>query len=158
MQHSKRPVLLVAALFCFAATQAGCAFMRASSARQRYVRDQTSQWVYRQPIQQVWPGVRKVLFERGLQVKDSDSGGAYAVETEPANDGKTVVRFLVQGTKLDDGACRLEVTKMTMGKDGAQSERDTDFEWQLLQRLDPQGAAQINAAAEQEAERAKNAS
>jgi hypothetical protein len=43
-------------------------------------------------------------------------------------------------------------------KDGAKSARDVDLEWQILQKLDPEAAKRIQTGAEQEAEKAKNAS
>lgn len=146
---------LVAVLLVMAA---GCSHLRASSARQRYIKDQTAAYVYQQPIQEVWPHVRKTLLERGYQTKDVDSGGAYSVETEPRAEEKRVVRYLVQGTKVDDGHCRIEVTRMVEEKGRVDTTRDVDLEWLLIQRAEPQGAQQITNGAEAEATKARAAS
>ena len=155
---SRSHVRAVLALLALIATAGGCSHLRASSARQRYINDQTATYVYQQPINEVWPHVRKTLFERGYQAKGVDSGGSYSVETEPRAEEKRIVRYLVQGTKVDDGHCRIEVTKMSEENGRVNTSRDLEMEWLLIQRAEPQGAQQITTGAEAEANKARAAS
>jgi hypothetical protein len=153
--RAPRATVAIAAALCLAALS-GCAFLRGSAARQKYVQSQTEQHVYNRPIQEVWPQVRKLLFEQGYQSKDTDTGGSYSIETEPATKDNKTTRYLVQGTKVSDGSCRIEITRMTIQPKGeSDMDRDLQMEWTLLKRVEPDRAKAIESDAEREAERAK---
>ena len=157
-ERAGRNTVLAAAVMV-AASSLGCATLRAGMARQKYIHEQTQAHVYQMPIADVWPNVRKLLFERGYQVKGSDTGNAFSVETESKpGDAGSAVRYLVQGTKLDERSCRVEFTKMTSTPNGSKSDRDLDLEWQLLKRVDPAGAQQIETAAQAEGDKARSQS
>lgn len=135
----------------------GCAALRAGAAKSSYIEDQTRHHVYGQPIAQVWPGVRQLLFERGYEARDNDVAGSFAVETAPSfsPDGKTRLDYLVLGTKISEASCRVEFTKREAGPTSTTSHRDLDLEWLLLQRIDPQSAARIESEANQVARQAR---
>jgi hypothetical protein len=136
---------------------AGCASMKAYQARQQYIKDQTSTHVYAKPMAEVWPEVRKLLFEKGWKTKDSDSGSSFALETEEKKDGAEMVRYLVTGTKLNEASCKVEFTRVATGAVGrAASERDLDLEWVLLKRVEPQSGTKIESDAVAVGEKAKN--
>jgi hypothetical protein len=102
--------------------------------------------------------VRKILFEKGFQAKDSDTGSSFSLETESQTADGKMVRYLVQGVKVDDSSCRVEFTKMSSGAKGTSSNRDLEMEWQLLERADAASAQQIKTAAEAEGNKAKTQS
>lgn len=151
-----RVVLLT--LLAGLATSGSCRDLFAQLGRQErieeYIYDRTREHVYQMPIAQVWPEVRLCLFQQGFQVVDSDVSGSFAVETapRPVAVDKTE-RFLILGTKLDEGSCRIECTKMTTDPFSSHSARDVEFEWTLLQRVDPQSAQRIRTEAEAAADR-----
>jgi hypothetical protein len=144
-------------VLALAVASAGCAAMRAGAARQKYINDQTEQHVYKMPITQVWPNVRTMLFGEGYQTKSSDTGGSYSLETEPKKDGDKTITYLVQGTKLDDGSCKVEFTKNIASPTGNSSTRDPGMEWLLLQKVDAASATEIKAEADKKGEAAKAA-
>jgi hypothetical protein len=136
---------------------AGCASLRGYQAKQQYIKDQTRSHVYARPIATVWPEVRKLLFEKGFKTKDSDSGNSFALETEEKKDGEEMIRYLVTGTKVDEGACRVEFTRVATGKVGRPAtERDLDMEWTLLRRVEPDSGQKIEGEAVAVGEKAKS--
>jgi hypothetical protein len=133
----------------------GCASLKAFQARQQYIQDQTRSHAYAKPIAVVWPEVRKLLFEQGFKTKDSDTGNSFSLETEEKKDGDSKVRYLVLGTKIDDGSCKVEFTRMGSGVLGPTSERDLDLEWALLRRVDPEAGTRIEHEATAAGEKTK---
>jgi len=139
------------------ALAAGCASLRGYQAKQNYIKDQTRSHVYNHPIATVWPEVRKLLFEKGFKTKDSDSGNSFALETEEKKDGQEMIRYLVTGTKVDEGPCRVEFTRVATGKVGSPaSERDLDLEWALLKRVEPDAGQEIESEAVAVGDKAKS--
>jgi hypothetical protein len=134
----------------------GCASLKAFQARQAYIQDQTRAHAYAKPIAAVWPEVRKLLFEKGFKTKDSDTGNSFSLETEEKKDGDGKVRYLVLGTKVDEGSCKVEFTRMGAGVLGPTSERDLDLEWVLLRRVEPESGERIEHEASAAGERTKS--
>jgi hypothetical protein len=147
--------IAIAGLFALASASVGCDALRAGAARQKYINEQTAQYVYQKPINTVWPNVRTMLFGEGYKTKSSDTGGSYSLETEPKADGDKSITYLVQGTKVDDNTCKVEFTKNVQSSMGTTSNRDPEMEWHLLQKVDPPAAAKIKADAEAEGEKAR---
>jgi hypothetical protein len=122
---------------------------------------------YTQPIDQVWPAVRQLLFDQGLTLsgKDAELVGqnpgflqrittvARETEATPAGglrletdwtSGRVRVRAEAQP---EAGGCRVSLTRIfehenEYGHDG-RSERALNLELQLLQRIDPAAAERV---------------
>ena len=139
------PVTLIA----LAVLLSGCAFLRGQQAKQDALRQQIQQFAFTQPIESIWPEVQKLMFERGFQTKTASTTTNYAIETEPALVGDNQVRYLIQGTPLANGGSTVHFNKVQTRPNGkTRSGRDFDMEWLLIQRFDPQAAAQIQAQAD----------
>ena len=131
----------------------GCSSMRANSARQNYIHRATEAYVHKRSIETVFPEARKILFEYGYQVRDSDGN---TLETEWATDGQTERRYLVTATKVNAGY-RVNFTRSEQRDSrSVTTDRDLDFEWLLLQRLDPKYAAEVSKEADLRAQAAAN--
>lgn len=160
MSRSNSTALLaVASIVVIVASSFGCASIRAANARNTYIQRKTKQYVYDKPCRRVWPTARQLLFERGYAAKNTGDVGGMTVETEWRYDDETETRsrYLVQGTEPRKGKCKVRFNRMTEHEDGDMSTlRDTDAEWQLLQRVAPQDAAEIQKTADIKAERARN--
>lgn len=146
------PTFALLAFTILVAGTSGCAALRGQRARTQHIRMRTETLVYNQPIQAVWPQAQAMLFERGLATKATDSGGAYVLETEWAQEsgkGGRMVRYLVQGAALSESTCQVHFTRMQQDKDGAVATgRDLDMEWMLIQRADATTASAILAEAD----------
>ena len=132
----------------------GCASMRASSARQAYIHSATEAYIHKASLESIFPEARKILFEYGYQVRDSNDN---SLETEWAHDGTTERRYLVTATKVNNGY-RLQFTLSEMRERSttATTSRDLDVEWVMIQRLDPSYAREVQAEAEVRAAAAAN--
>jgi len=137
-------------LFVLAVTMSGCAYFRAAGARADARREGIEKFTYGKACDALWPELRKDLFTRGISVKDSDTGGSFAIETEPKNVREGVSeRYLITGTAVEAGRCKIEALKQTLSGNGQiEGGRDADLEWHLIQKLDPAGAAKIESDAE----------
>ena len=92
-----RCVLLVFGLICVLSS---CAGMRARSAQERYIYDQTAQHRYATPCDRVLPEVRQMLFQDGFSVKTIDTN-TMTLETEwlltdRDEEGTYEERYLIQ--------------------------------------------------------------
>ena len=151
-------ILRILPLVALVFAVSGCTALRQNAARQRYIHTQLEDMKYARPLSEVWPNVRQILFERGYQVRDSSHHrGAYAVETEElwtySGASGTGTRYLVQGVTLEDGSSKVIFTRQQTssfeGRIGStQSSRDFDLEWELLQRVNPSYASEIDYNAE----------
>ena len=113
----KARLFLVPALLAMVSMASGCAAMRAASARNSYVKNQTENLVISKPLDSVWPSVQQVIFAKGFQLKQSAAVAAYSLETEmqynSSGNGSVGTRYLVQGTKVDDNNCKVTFTAFT---------------------------------------------
>jgi uncharacterized lipoprotein len=116
--------------------------------------------VYAKPAGEVWPVARQLLFEKGYEVKNTGEGGTLTAESEWKYDGKNRSRYLVQVNTVDPSHCKVVFTKMEGERKSTttDSSRDVGTEWELIQRVEPERAAEIKAEAEKRAEAAKAAS
>lgn len=136
----------------------GCAAMRGMSAKHAYLEQQTQNHVYKQPLKVIWPQARQVLFEQGLEVKDTDGSNA---ETEWRDSGKDQrERYLLSGVEVSDGECKVQFTKATQFKSGndwgsPSAERDLGMEIKLIEKADPQVYAEMQAEGDRRAEKAE---
>ncbi len=132
----------------------GCASMRASSARQAYIHSVTRSYVHKASLESIFPEARKILFEYGYQVRDSNDN---TLETEWAQDGTTERRYLVTATKVKTGySLQFTMSEMRERSSSADTSRDLDVEWVLIQRLDPAFARQVQAEADVRGQAAAN--
>jgi uncharacterized lipoprotein len=164
MQPRNRWSWSVLSVFVLAALAAGCA----SSRREMYVQDKASDYVYRKPIGELWPQVRTFLTEKDLALRESPGGYEIATDWQqqgaPSNLGTSYVRYLVRGVQPSPGLTSVQILRQnrvesgqgamassnnrTAGTDSNNRTRDREMEWELLQRLDPEGAKAITAEAE----------
>jgi uncharacterized lipoprotein len=167
MKPSKHsPLSLSVVLLAIATLATGCAAAR----REAYVQERASQYVYRKPIAEVWPEVRMLLKEKDLPIREAP--GAYEISTDwytvgaPSTLGTNYVRYLVRGKQSSAAMCSVEIFKQNRvetaqsssaardnqreasGTDTSNLQRDRELEWELLQRVDPEGAKALRAEAE----------
>lgn len=135
--------------------------MRGMSAKHAYREQQTENHVYKQPLKAIWPQARQVLFEKGFEVKDTDGSNAETEWRLDPSDNKQRERYLLSGVEVSDSECKIQFTKATQFKNGAdwgspQTERDLGLEFDLIKKADPDAYAQIEAEGDKRAEAAKN--
>jgi hypothetical protein len=167
MNPSKRsPWTLSLVVLAVASLAAGCAAAR----REAYIQDKASQYVYRKSIGEVWPQVRMLLKEKDLPLREAP--GAFEISTDwqmvgaPSTLGTNYVRYLVRGRQPSPTMCAVEIFKQnrtesgqgpvdartgqrqSIGNDTTNLVRDVELEWELLQRVDPEGAKTLREEAE----------
>lgn len=167
MKPSNRsPLSWSLVLLAVTALAVGCA----SSRREAYIQDKASQHVYRMPIAELWPQVRMMLKEKDLPLREAP--GAFEISTDwhmvgaPSTLGTNYVRYLVRGKQPTPASCVVEIFKQnrteagqgpvdmqtgqrrSIGTDTTNMVRDSELEWELLQRVDPEGAKELRADAE----------
>jgi hypothetical protein len=157
---------LLAALLALGAGS-GCASLSEYRARSRSARAGMEGYRYRQPIELVWPEVRRLLADRGLGLAGKDaaavgqksgtmsqlssaaketrstSGGGLLMETSWNQDG---VRWRAEATPDAGGLrvvlTRIEINRNEFGTDGV-TLRDYELELDLLRRVDVEEAERI---------------
>ena len=168
MSSSKRSPWSLSLLVLTAAVLAtGCA----ASRREAYVLDKASAHVYRKPIAEVWPQVRSMLKEKELPLRESPSGHEIATDWaqlgSPSSLGTTYVRYLVRGKQPTPALCAVEIFRQNrtesgpgpmdpqsgqrreLGNDATNMTRDREMEWELMQRVDPEGSKALQEEAKQ---------
>lgn len=150
------------------ATLAGCA----GSAKERFVTERASQYVYDKPIDEVWEHARALLREEGFGLREV--AGGYELLTDEkegqvSSMGTSFIKVYAKGQKVGADGCTVQFmrhTRTSAGERGgvgsgseareareggmsagAQSTRDVMLEWKLLQRVDPEAAKKIEAEA-----------
>ncbi|HSP78753.1 MAG TPA: hypothetical protein VLQ93_09505 [Myxococcaceae bacterium] len=143
----------------------GCAATR----RQAYIQEKASQYVYGKPLAEVWPQVRTLLQQKDLPLREAP--GTYEIATDwhqvgaPSTLGTSFVRYLVRGREAGPARSAVEVFRQNrtvsgpgamdsrtgqaqeIGNDTTSMQRDHELEWELLQRVDPEGAQALEAEA-----------
>jgi len=167
MKSSKRsPWSLSLVLLAVSTLAVGCA----STRRDVYIQDKAMQHVYRKPIAEVWPQVRSMLQEKELEMREAPGG--YEISTDwqmvgaPSSLGTAYVRYLVRGKQPTPAMCSVEIYRQNrteagqgpmdaqtgqrrdIGTDTTNMTRDMEMEWELLQRVDPEGAKALREDAE----------
>ena len=134
----------------------GC-FLAAYMKKQEAINAGLQQQVYDKSCKEIFPTVRQSVFSTGLAVTSADDTAGLSIETDWGQaQGQTggKQRLMIQGSEPTPGKCTIQVQRATMGKKGEMSSgRAFDFEYQLLQAIEPEKAASL----EQEAERVANA-
>jgi uncharacterized lipoprotein len=155
-------------LFASALLAAGCAAKR----REAYLQDKTREHVYSKPLNDVWPQARMLLKEKGFSLRETP--GSYEIATEwlqtspPSTLGTSFTRYLVRGKQPSAESSTVEFLRQNRVEAGAGAvhsgtgerqagsgtnttnlERDLEMEWELLQRVDPEGAKALTTEAEQ---------
>lgn len=146
-------MLVCIVVFC------GCAFLKGSMAKSKYIRNQTETFVYNKPLNQVWGQARQMLFEKGYEVKDS---GPQDAETEWKESGDERSRYLLSAIMVSDQSCKVQFMKATQSKDAkskkfssaTDTERDLDLEYKLIKKVAPTEHARIEKEAQAKADEA----
>lgn len=166
MKPSNRSPWCLSLVLLAVASLAGCATAR----REAYIQDKAAQHVYRKPIAEIWPQVRSLLQEKELELREAPGG--YEISTDwqmvgaPSTLGTAYVRYLVRGKQPSPAMSAVEIFKQNrtesgqgpmdartgqrqqIGNDVTNMVRDMEMEWELLQRLDPEGAKALREDAE----------
>jgi len=163
-----RPAAWTTAAFVVAS--AGCASMKAKRAREEYLQSRLDPVRYRQPLDEIWPEVQKVLAANRYPLvgKDAEAVGeehviiyslfSPAKETQPDGSGGKVLetgwrndstRIRAQATP-DESGTRVVLTLLKEdptehGHDARERKPAVDLELQLAKKLDPEAAADIEA-------------
>jgi hypothetical protein len=167
MPSNRSPWCLSLVLLAVASLAAGCA----STRREAYIQDKAMRHVYRMPIAEVWPQVRSMLQEKELEMRETPGG--YEISTDwqmvgaPSSLGTAYVRYLVRGKQPSPVMSAVEIFKQNrtesgqgpvdaatgqrqqIGNDVTNMVRDMEMEWELLQRVDPEGAKALREEAKQ---------
>jgi hypothetical protein len=144
---------ILAAAFLIGALT-GCAALNAAGARHQVIRSSTADHVYKAPLPAVWPEARQLLFEKGYEVRDTGESAQRTLETEWKYEEGARTRYLVQGIDVDGRTSRVRFSstrqvKTTNGTwTSGIADRDLWLEWELLRRVDPTAAAEIQARAD----------
>lgn len=155
-----RRVRLILAALCVSlagVSLVGCASLRASGARHRYIESKTESHVYDKALASVWPEARQLLFAKGYSVKDTDASSAETEWKKTGDDFRN--RILLTGTPLSDSSCKVQFMKeeQQRGESGWRSngaERDLGLEWELIRKVSPEVADQIQQEADAEGQKA----
>ena len=135
------------------------------------MQEKASQYVYHQPIAEVWPQVLTLLKEKELPLREAQGG--YEISTDwqmvgaPSTLGTNYVRYLVRGKQPSPAMSSVEIFKQnrveTAQNQGARTgrgeetpggthsnnlQRDMEMEWELMQRIDPEGTKALREEAE----------
>lgn len=135
----------------------GCAAMAGWAARKQYIVNQTQNYTYGRPIQAAWPEVRTMFFEQGIEIENTGEASTFTLETKWKYTNDARDKWLIQGLSVTDQTSQVHLTKVHAVGNSQSSNRDYDMEWRLIQRLEPDKAAQITSDAEQAGAAAKAA-
>ncbi|MGE6756989.1 hypothetical protein ACQKGO_03160 [Corallococcus interemptor] len=165
-KSSRASALLVVSVLALAFS--GCAARR----QQAYLEDKAMGHVYRKPIAEVWPEALALLKEKGFSVVKGQGGFETTTEwlmtSAPSSLGTSYARYLVRGFERGPGQCAVEFRRQdrsesraaddtggrgkdmgesAVGAGSSQMRRDSELEWELLQKVDPDAATALKAEA-----------
>lgn len=154
--------LLALTLAVLSVSSLGCAGMRASAARSKFIQNAVMGHTYQRPCNDIWGAARTMLFARDFQVKSADAAAGLTLETEwkfSSNGNNTSSsRYLFQGAAPSAGTCQVSATQALKSQQGSTSmHRDWQMEWDLLKQVDIESAQRIEADATAAGEVARNA-
>ncbi len=153
----------------------GCASLRLGDEQRAYYLREAGTYAYAKSCLDVWPSVLQTLGSRGYPLKGRDRayGGEgqqsgfssvveQASETQAVEGGGLTVRtgwrvgatnnprYEVTGSPAAPSGCAITFTRVTTGTvDVSNEQRDVDWRIQMdmMQKVDPQAAARIDAGA-----------
>ncbi|NOK36193.1 hypothetical protein HMI49_23610 [Corallococcus exercitus] len=165
-KSSRASALLVVSVLALAFS--GCAARR----QQAYLEDKAMGHVYRKPIAEVWPAAVALLQEKGFSLMKGQTGFEATTEwlmtSAPSSLGTAYARYHVRGTERGPGQCSVEFRRQdrsesraaddtsgrgkdmgesAVGAGNSQMKRDSELEWELLQKVDPEAASALQAEA-----------
>ncbi|RKG61029.1 hypothetical protein D7X30_09035 [Corallococcus sp. AB011P] len=166
-KSSRASALLVVSALALAFSS-GCAARR----QQSYLEDKAMGHVYRKPIAEVWPAALALVKEKGFSVTNAQTGFETTTEwlmtSAPSSLGTSYARYLVRGFERGPGQCAVEFRRQDRsesraadstdgraneqregvnGAGNSQMRRDSELEWELLQKVDPDAASALKAEA-----------
>ncbi|WP_375756166.1 hypothetical protein [Corallococcus exercitus] len=165
-KSSRASALLVVSVLALAFS--GCAARR----QQAYLEDKAMGHVYRKPIAEVWPAAIALLQQKGYSLMKGQQGFEATTEwlmtSAPSSLGTAYARYYVRGTERGPGQCSVEIRRQDRsesraadstdgrandqreavnGAGASQMRRDSELEWELLQKVDPDAASALQAEA-----------
>lgn len=149
---------------------AGCASMRATTARDTYLEAEMRAWIYPKSCQAIWPDVLRQLASGGYSLVGTDRivagekpqgsvAGFFSegFETRETYDGGLVVqtdwnrswvRYRANGTVAGNG-CKMTFTRETRPDTDDPGRLQSSSDWEmalgLLRRVDPAAGARVEA-------------
>ena len=153
--------LLSLTIAVIAVSTTGCAGMRASAARSKFIQNAVMGHTYQRPCNDIWGAARTMLFARDFQVKSADAAAGLTLETEwkTTSNGKSTnsSRYLFQGSAPSPTSCQVSATRAAKSQQGSTSmNRDWQMEWDLLKQVDIEAAQRIETDATAAGEVARN--
>jgi hypothetical protein len=167
LKSSRASTLFVVSVLALAFS--GCAARR----QQTYLEDKAMGHVYRKPLAEVWPEALALLKDKGYSVTNSAASGFetttdWLMTSAPSSMGTAYARYLVRGFERGPGQSAVEFRRQdrsdssgaadtdgrgkgsgetAVGAGSSQMRRDSELEWELLQKVDPDAAAALQAEA-----------
>lgn len=121
--------------------------------RQGYVERHREAFVYRVPHEQIVGALRELLDEHGVQLaSDPASATLHTTATKTRYDA---TEYVVHVIPLRAGGYQVQIVAVVHDSDGAlkYSMRREDYEWDLIQRVEPDRALEITRAANERADK-----
>jgi len=145
---------LAGGLLTALAAQAGCAGLAASNAQADYLKASMEQLEYRQSCDSLFPVVQQLLAERQFTLTAT---GPYTFQTNIVPFNTTNYhQYFGQGIATATGGCRIILSLSDTFVNGAPTvRRDFRMEYEVLRRVDPRLAAQIQTDSSAAGERAR---
>jgi hypothetical protein len=121
--------------------------------RQESIQADTEHYVFRQSIERVWLAAMNLLIEEGFTPIDADTGH-YRIETTWKFEQNIKTRYLAEAVRTSNNQCTLRFTRDSGMISGTYTEpqRDWELELKLIERLEPDRAAEIEERAKEKAE------
>ena len=133
---------------------AQCSRPPSEAERKRHRDAQVDEFIHPLTIEEVWTGVRQVLERHGYEMPQLPPGGDFAASTDWYQDPQGSGRARYHGQLLHTGLghCKLTMTREHEGPTDAGQVRTTnvrayDIEWEVIQHLESELAAQIETEA-----------
>jgi len=117
----------------------GCA---TAKAQRSLVADRMESYVIPKPPDAVWPHVRELLKAKGYDVPAQSEMNQ--VESSQKSDGS---RYIVSVARTEAASSIVTFMLARNAGEGLTQKRDTELLWELVKRVDPEGAKQVEAEA-----------
>lgn len=132
---------------CFSCTDSG------STARYHYLQEQREAFVFQAPPEKIFAEVQRLLAEEGHPLEGTVAQAVTGVSTPWKQENVGSSQFQVRFIPLERGGHFVHIVHLTRFDSGEINRlRWTDMEWELVQRVEPDRAAEILQRANQRGE------
>ena len=136
--------------------------------RSAVIKERTEHHHYAQSLDALWPSVRAFLDEYRFEYEEVPEQHLFVTDWRDELDGAAYTQYVIQGERLGATESRITIRRMSRQVGDGKPywkltkrperfskttlgytfyERALDLEWELLRRLDPEGAKAIEVAA-----------